>query len=187
MSGANINVGAKSLMSGQACGAVALWIFEKYPHEFEYKHLFSFRYMAYWFVPRVIWEEKPEPLSKEIATLGRLLHVNRDVITLPPGVVGYAAAEGGFYALVLYALFFGQFTRFFDDLITMNPDNPYIILPVGCATGNFLGLARGDIAIFTNLALIGFVASFLMIWLASLAFGRTSSVSASTAPWPQMR
>jgi hypothetical protein len=186
MKNANISKGATNLASGQACGAVALWVFDKYPREIDYKHLFSFRYMAYWYIPSAIWPEKPQPLSKETASLARLRRVRVELITLPPGVVGYAAAEGGLYALVLYALFFGQFTRFFDDLIRMNPDNPFIILPVGCTTGNFLGLARGDIGIFTNLALVGFVASFLMIWLTSLAFGRSGSPRMA-APWPQMQ
>src|SRR5690606_430190 len=153
-------------------GPAALWMVEKFPREVRYEHLFTFRYMAYWFVPRMLWEDKPEPLSTKVAHLAKLRGVNRDAITIPPGVVGYAAAEGGFYALVLYALFFGQFTRFFDELITLNPHNPFIILPVGCATGQFLGLARGEIAIFTNLAIVGFALTFLLIYLTSLAFGQ---------------
>jgi hypothetical protein len=187
MSQADINYGTKDLLSGQACGAVAIWIFEKYPREIDYRHLFSFKFLGYWYVPRVLWEDKPEPLSKIIAHQAKLRHVNRDVITLPPGVVGYAGAEWGFYALVLYALFYGQFTRFFDDLIRQNIDNPYIIVPVGCTIGNFLGLARGDIGIFTNLAILGFVSTFLLIRVASLMFGRTAPRAEFGAPIPQMR
>jgi hypothetical protein len=182
--GADVSTGANSLLSGQACGAAALWIFEKYPSEFDYEPLFSLRYMAIWPIPSAIWEDKPAPLSKDIARLARLRGVNRDVITLPPGVVGYAAAEGGFYALIIYALFFGQFTRFFDDLLTLNPGNPYIILSVGCATGHFLGLARGDIAIFANVAMISFLSSYVLIMITSKLFGR-SSHSPGQVYWPQ--
>ena len=141
MKGASLSKGATDLLSGQAVGPAALWIVEKYPREIRYEHLFTFRYMGYYFVPRMLWEDKPEPLSTKVAHLAKLRGVNRDAITIPPGIVGYAAAEGGFYALVLYALFFGQFTRFFDELITLNMGDPYIILPVGCSTGQFLGLA----------------------------------------------
>jgi hypothetical protein len=177
MKSASISKGTSDLLSGQAVGPAALWMVEKFPREVRYEHLFTFRYMAYWFVPRMLWEDKPEPLSTKVAHLAKLRGVNRDAITIPPGVVGYAAAEGGFYALVLYALFFGQFTRFFDELITLNPHNPFIILPVGCATGQFLGLARGEIAIFTNLAIVGFALTFLLIYLTSLAFGQSQNDS----------
>jgi hypothetical protein len=86
----------------------------------------------------------------------------------------------------LYALFFGQFTRFFDELIRRDPTNPFIIIPVGCATGQFVGLARGDLAIFTNLAIIGFISSYLLLYITSLAFGRRTTSSVA-APWPQMQ
>lgn len=184
MKGASLAKGTGDLLSGQAVGPAALWIVEKYPREIHYEHLFTFRYMAYWFVPRMLWEDKPEPLSTKVAHLAKLRGVNRDAITIPPGIVGYAAAEGGFYAVVLYALFFGQFTRFFDELITLNAGNPYIILPVGCATGQFLGLARGEIAIFTNLAVVGFVLTFLLIYFTSMAFGQSqdADLGAPAAP-----
>ena len=107
-------------------------------------------------------------------------------MTVPPGVLGYAAAEGGFYAVVVYALFFGQFTRFFDELIRLNPTNPFVILPIGCVIGHLLGLARGDIAIFTNLSLVGMLSCFLIIYCTSLAFGR-SGTPAYGMPMPQVR
>lgn len=182
--GANVSSGTDALLSGQACGAVALWVFDKYPIELDYKPLFSLRYMAYWPIPSALWKDKPAPLSKEVARLARLRGVNRDIITLPPGVVGYAAAEGGFYALIIYAIFFGQFTRFFDDLLTLNPGNPYIILSVGCATGHFLGLARGDIAIFANLAMVSFLSTYVIIVLSSKALGRSNQPSGQLY-WPQ--
>ena len=69
--------------------------------------------------------------------------------------------------------------------MTLNPGNPYIILSVGCATGHFLGLARGDIAIFANVAMISFLSSYFLILLTSKAFGRTSH-SPGQAYWPQV-
>lgn len=184
MSQGNIREGASGLLSGQTAGVASLWLLDHFPRDFDYQHLFSFRYMAYWWVPRVIWEEKPLPLGNKIASMARLEGVNRNGITLPPGVVSYGSAEGGLYAVVLYALFFGQFTRFFDELIRLNPTNPFVILPVGCTTGNFLGLARGDIANFTNLIVISFLASLLILYLTSQAFGGARRAPAGM-PWPQ--
>ena len=66
----------------------------------------------------------------------------------------------------------------------LNIGNPYIILPVGCATGHFLGMARGDIAIFANLALVSFVSTWLIMVISSLAFGRSGQTSRPMY-WPQ--
>lgn len=173
MKSANIASGTGDLLGGQSSGSGALWILDHYPRDIQYRPLFSIRYMIYWYIPRVLWEDKPVPLGNELATIAKLQGVNRSVITLPPGVIGFAAAEGGFYAIVIYALFFGQFTRLFDEMIKLNPTNPFVILPIGCTTGQFLGLARGDMALFTNVAVVGTVSAFVLLYLSSLAFGRT--------------
>lgn len=184
MTKGSVKEGATSLLSGQASGMAGLWIFDHYPRDLDYNHLFSLRYIAYWWVPRMLWEDKPLPLGNDIAKLARLRGVDRDRITLPPGVVSYAGAEGGLYAVIIYALFFGQFTRFFDELVRLNPGNPFIILPVGCMTGHVLGLARGDIAVFANLAIISFLATLLLLYLTSWAFGGARRESLGAA-WPQ--
>ena len=177
MRNADLGRGTSDLLGGQSVGTSVLWVLDSFPQKHSYKPLFSLRYMFYYWIPRAIWEDKPEPFSKEVATLAKLSNVRRDVLTLPPGVIGYAGAEGGFYAVIIYALFFGQFIRFFDSMVRFNPANPYIILPVGCTTGQFLGLARGDIATFTTLAIVGFVSTYLIIYLTALVFGQTRATT----------
>ena len=76
------------------------------------------------------------------------------------------------YALILYALFYGQFCRFFDEIVSQNPGNPFLILAVGCKLGQVVGLARGDIAIFTNLVTLGFLSIWFMMLIARLIIGR---------------
>ena len=186
MASADINAGILDIFGGQTTGSASLWAIEQWPDRFDYKPLFSLKFMAYWYVPRYIWPEKPTPLSKDIARLARLKRMNWDRMTIPPGVIGYAAAEGGILAAVIYALFFGQFLRFIDELIRLNILNPFIILPAGCATGQILGLARGDIAIFTNLIVLGFVTTFVMLFVASKLLGRKLQ-PAYWVPWPQPR
>src|SRR5690606_14334332 len=115
-------------------------------------------------VPRELWNRyedqlgpKPVPLSLLVAPQSRLPGVTYGKITLPPGVLGYARAEGGFYALLIYGVFFGQFTRFFDEIVRQNYTNPFLVLAVGCALGDLIGLARGDLAIFANFNWLGFL------------------------------
>jgi len=180
---ADVKKGSEGLASGQSCGAAMMWVLEQYPHNIKPEPLFSLQYMAMYFVPRQIWPGKPEPLSTKIANLAKIRGVDRDKITLPPGVVGYAAAEGGMYALVIYALFFGQFTRFFDELVRLNPFNPFYILPSGCVIGQFLGLARGDIASFTAIIIVSFVATMILMFFAKLLFGKQASAANYSVPW----
>jgi len=186
MAGADVKTGAKDVLGGQSCGAASLWALEQYPDYLEPKPLFSLQYMFYYYVPRKLWPEKPDVLSNHVASLANIKGVNQTGITIPPGVIGYAAAEGGFYALIIYAIFFGQFSRFFDDFVRRNPGNAFIILPIGSAIGQFLGLARGDIAVMTNMIVVGFVSTFLLMLIAKKMFGRPTRTE-YWIPVPQPR
>jgi hypothetical protein len=183
MVSADVGEGSESLTSGQSVPGAILWALEQYPRYLKPKPLFSLKYMVLFFVPRELWEDKPEPLSTEIATLARIDNVNRDRLTLPPGVVGYAAAEGGMYALVIYALFFGQFTRFFDEIVRLNPFNPLIIVPCGCVTGQFLGLARGDIGTFAGIIAVSFASVMALMYVVRYLFGRPSAMPSYAPQW----
>ena len=105
-------------------------------------------------VPRRWWPGKPIPLSMEIAREARLSRVNWNRLKLGPGVIGHAAAEGGWYALIIYALIAGLYFRFFDEIIRNNPDSPFVILAVGSALGQFLGLPRGSVPNFAFIAVM---------------------------------
>jgi hypothetical protein len=186
MAHSNVWTGLQDILGGQSCGSASLWAIEQWPERFETRTLYSFRIMAYWYIPRFMWPEKPEPLGNDVARLAKAEGVNRDAITIPPGVIGFAAAEGGMWAAIAYALFFGQLFRFFDELVKRNPTNVYVVLPVGCCLGQVVGLARGDIAIFTNLLLLGFLATFLVLYVANRMFGNRISQTYMMA-WPQYR
>ena len=172
MSQAKVSAGAENIVTGQTCGAAALWCIENFPKNFEPRFLHTLKVFVCWYIPSDFWPEKPIPISLDLARMARVDGVNRSKITLPPGVIGYAAAEGGWIAVIIYALFYGQYIRFFDELIRNNPNNVFLILPVGCATGQVLGLARGDIAIFANLMIMAFLATYVMMYIANKLFGR---------------
>jgi hypothetical protein len=172
MASADIMGGLADLLGGQTCGSASLWAIEEWPDRNEPRFLFSLKYMGMWIVPRYIWEDKPIPLGNDIAKLADVKGVNQDAITIPPGVIGYSAAEGGYWAVVIYGLFFGQFLRFIDELVRLNPTNSFIILPAAVATGQAFGLARGCIAVFTDLIVLGFVSTYIILFIADRMFGR---------------
>lgn len=186
MANASIKEGVKDILGGQACGSASLWAVEQWPDHLEQRFLFSLKYMGMYFVPRFMWPEKPEPLGNDIANLADVQGVNQGGITIPPGVIGYAVAEGGYWAIVVYALFFGQFLRFIDELVRLNPTNSFIILPAAVATGQAFGLARGCIAVFADLIVLGFVSTYLILFIADRLFGKKIP-QVQMNPWPQMR
>lgn len=157
-----------ALLGGQSCGPISMFIIENYPEVYQADYLASVTYIFLSPIPRSWWSNKPEPLSTKIASNSRLQGVNRRGITLPPGVTGYIAAEGGVVALFVYAWFFGVFIRFFDELVKRAPWNPLLIIPVGSALGQILGLFRGDMAIFS----FAYITSFTGSYMACIFIGR---------------
>ncbi len=149
-----------------------LWALDAYPDVEKRRHLYTFYFMLIHPIPGSLWPDKPSPLSSHVASLADIEGVHHATITIPPGVLGYAAAEGGWYALILYGLFFGVFVRFFDEIARQNPGNPFLILSVGCTLGQVIGLARGDIAIFANLITLGFLAVWGIMLLSRYLIGK---------------
>lgn len=162
--GGNIATGLAALSSGQATGAGAMWALESYPERFAHRHLMTVWYFIVYPVPRAWWPDKPWPLSILTAELAMMSGMPRGVFTAPPGIVGNAAAEGGFYALIIYAVLGGMFVRFFDQLIFNSALSPFVVLPIGSALGQALGLARGETSAFAHIM----VQTVVLMWLAML-------------------
>jgi hypothetical protein len=156
-----LSEGLLLLFDGQNTGTAALWCIENYPENYEYSHLFTIQYFFIIPIPRAMWETKPAPLSTKLASFANVRGVDQGKVTLPAGIIGNAAAEGGWYALVIYAFVSGVFLRFFDELIRQNPWSPFVVLPVGCQLGQVLGLARGETALFANT----YVLAFIGVWI----------------------
>lgn len=173
------------VLAGSPDAQATIWALDAYPERHEVRNLFSFRYIVYHSIPRILWPTKPVPLSKKVAKIANIKGVNQDVITLPPCVIGYAHAEGGLYALVLYAFFFGQFCQFFDEIIRQNPSNPFLILATGCVLGDVIGLPRGDIAIMANLNILGFLFVWFCFLIARQVIGRRQAAQGMYFP-PQL-
>jgi hypothetical protein len=166
MATADLGEGVLDLFSGQSCGPVSMWLIEAYPDRYEYKHLMALRYLVLMPVPRSWWEDKPKPLSTTIAHDASLSGVNDDILTIGPGIVGHAAAEGGWYALLIYAFVAAFILRVGDELIWRNDNNPLVILAVGAALGDCIGLSRGESSAFMFNFLVGGFGALLFVFVA---------------------
>ncbi|MCC7145459.1 MAG: hypothetical protein IT443_03365 [Phycisphaeraceae bacterium] len=163
------------LLRGQETGAAALWTIENAGRSFETRPLFTIWYFLVYPVPRGWWYQKPMPLAIWLPYYANVSGVPKGIYTMPPGIIGNAAAEafsyyeGGWIVLVIYAVAFALFLRFFDQLIQNSVTSPFVVLPLGASLGQILGLARGEPSQFAFLYLVSVVAFWgLMLLLGKL-------------------
>jgi hypothetical protein len=173
--------GLGDIVSGQYAGAVSMWLIENYPENFDPRPLMAVRYFLVYPVPRAWWPSKPRPLSSLIASQARLTGVRRDVLTIGPGIVGHAAAEGGWYALLVYAVLAGLYGRFFDEIVHGNAQSPFVVLAVGSALGHVVGIPRGTSDAFAFLAVLTIVGSLACM----VVIGKAIESLTGTAGQPQ--
>ncbi len=179
---ANPVAGLGMLADGQGTAAKSMWIMENFPEQHAYRPLSTLLYAAYFPVPRAWWEGKPETLSMDLPHLARVQMVNRDVLTLGPGAIGHAAADGGFLVLILYAVIAALALRFADEIIVRHATQPLVVLPVMCALGQILGLARGEAGVFASIYAISAVGAWVFVACASWALVRMGLVASDVTP-----
>ncbi|MCA9238764.1 MAG: hypothetical protein KDA37_01125 [Planctomycetales bacterium] len=106
------------------------------------KPLESAKHVLTYPIPRRVWPNKPRPLG---------VYIVREVLGMPYktswglNVVGISVAEGGLYAVVVYALMISIVVRFFDDAIYAEPDNPFLFALLAAASPHLVCWVRGGI------------------------------------------
>jgi len=155
-------VGITDVLSGQECAAWSMFLMEQYPEYHEYRHLHTIKYYFQFSVPRALWPEKPEPLAT-IAWVDADVAGMPDGFSIGPGIIGHAGSEGGFYALILYAIVLGLFVRYFDAVLARAPMQPFVALPIGSSLGNLIGIPRGEASNFAYEFTVSVVGAFVML------------------------
>jgi hypothetical protein len=163
----SVSEGMMLLLSGQNAGGVSMWCMENFPENFKPRPLFTMRYVFMYPVPRVLWPEKPPTLSKQLPYHANMQKVHKDRLTIGPGVLGHAAAEGGWYALIIYALILAYVCRFFDEMLLKSINNPLVVLPVGSALGQVLGVPRGETGAFLFILVFSVIGSYVSLVIVS--------------------
>lgn len=181
---ADITAGLGLLFRGQDSGTNSLWLLEQYPGgDFETRPLFTLFYLGVYMVPRDWWPNKPEPLSTLLPHMAGVHGVNRERLKLGPGIIGHAAAEGGIFALLIYAMVAGLFIRYLEELVRNNLWSPLTVVAIGSTFGQLIGMPRGETAAFTALFLIGIVSTYLiMLTIGKMIESMTGSGSITYMP-----
>lgn len=104
----------------------------------------TFKFFLVYPIPRSIWPDKPVSLGRTIT-----FEVQNRKTSWGTGVAGHAVYEGG----IIVALMFGYFAafgiRFFVDPLARQPDNPFLIGMLTCASAQLVAWPRGDVSVMT--------------------------------------
>lgn len=180
----DVGMGFMLLLDGQGTAGVSMWLMEQCPESYPYRWFHTPKYALLFPVPRRLWPDKPEPLSSQIAEMANRQGVNRSGLTVGPGIIGHAAHEGGFIALIVYAILGGLFLRFYDEIIAKCPTSPFVVLPVGASMGQIVGLARGETAAFIFAYVFGVLGSYFALLMVARFVERTGLAGATQGDAP---
>jgi hypothetical protein len=121
-------------------------------------------------IPRAFWPGKPEALgawlSRAYGTWARMGSLN-----ISMGIVGHGFYEGGYHMLIFYGLLIGLCMRYADELLIRQPDNPFLLGALAAASGNIIGLSRGDFGLFLLLILGAVLCTLILRFIARVLFG----------------
>lgn len=152
--------GLLAMASGQAAAACSMWIIDTRPQSFEYDTLHTFRYFIGHPIPRIFWENKPIALGWAMTSQGKVRGRSKG-FNFGPGLMGHVYNDNPWISLVPYAFGLAFLMRFMDQLAKLNPTNPFIVVPLGCALGDLLALPRGETGLFLSRAVLMMVGSFM--------------------------
>lgn len=161
LQGADLSGGASDLASGQDCGAISMWLIESRPEQFPYDTLHTARFLLSHPIPRMIYENKPIALAQLVPKQAHTIAYKAETFNVGPGIIGHIANDNPWLAMVPYAVFFGLFLRFLDELVKWNGANPFVLLPVGVGLGQVIGLARGETGHFMFMCMLNMLGAYI--------------------------
>ncbi|MDQ7013663.1 MAG: hypothetical protein Q9O74_07160 [Planctomycetota bacterium] len=153
LQGADVGSGAWDLITGQNAGANSMWVIEQYPKNRDFDTLHTLRSVLYFPIPRTFAPNKPIALALSMPDDAGIRNKPENW-NIGPGIIGHIAHDNGWIAMIPYALLIGLYLRFFDEIVRQNPLNPFAILPMGVALGQFIGMPRGEFALFFVLSIV---------------------------------
>lgn len=164
------------IANGQFAGANSLWIIENYPNNFAYTPLHSFIYFATNPVPRAMWAGKPDPLGTRMIKEAGVSKVAGE-FSFGPGLIGHITADVPYIALPLYAFLLGCVLRFLDERCRVWFNDPFIIIPLGCAATQVLAMSRGELGLFAFQATTSIFGAWVAIKICARWFWRDDSAT----------
>ena len=101
-------------------------------------------------------------------------------INIGPGIIGHIENDNPFIALWLYPFILAFYFRFLDRVVIWNPDNPFLVLPMGAALGQFIAIPRGELGAFFFAGTLNVVGSLVIMLVISYILKTFGIISKST-------
>ncbi|MFG0246920.1 MAG: hypothetical protein ACF8MF_12805 [Phycisphaerales bacterium JB052] len=172
---ASAGEGVKEMLYGQRAGLNSMWLIESRPDSHDYDTLHTLKLMIGFPIPRAVWLNKPDALGITMPKLEIKVPGKPKGWNIGPGIIGHIANDNPFIALWLYPIIIGFVFRIFDRAVMWFSTNPFVVLPMGAAIGQVIGMPRGELGNFFFTALLNVVAAFVIM--------RSISFVLSTIGW----
>ncbi|MBX3355834.1 MAG: hypothetical protein KF724_09065 [Phycisphaeraceae bacterium] len=163
-----------SIIEGESTISCTLACIDQYSRNGSPNWFHTFRFVFSNPVPRVWWPEGV--LGEKPVALGEVLP--RDLgewetgyINWGVGIVGHAYYDGGVWVVIIYGVILGFFFRYYDDKMSHQPENGFILGTLGAMSSNIITFSRGDIATFAVDILACMVAGWLLMRVSRFIWG----------------
>ncbi|MFO0856572.1 MAG: hypothetical protein U0640_04350 [Phycisphaerales bacterium] len=160
LANADIKFGLVDIFAGQGTAPISMWLMESRPDSFEYDTLHSLRYTFLNIIPREWWSGKLSSLGLDMVPQAGISNKGTG-FTVGPGLMGHIANDNPYICLVLYPLLLGAFLRILDEMVAREPDNLFVVIPVGVALGEIVAIPRGELGLFTFRTILAVVAAYI--------------------------
>ncbi len=174
---------ALGIANGQFAGANSLWVIENYPENFSYTPFHSIIYYVTNPIPRVLYPGKPDPLGTRMIKEAGVSKVAGE-FSFGPGLIGHITTDFPFAALPIYAFLLALVFRFMDDRCRWWFNDPFIVVPIGCAATQVLAFSRGELGLFAFQATSSILGAWVAIKLVGRWFWYDDSASYQADPDP---
>lgn len=145
-------------------GMATAFIIDSRPDDIAPQPFFAGKYFFYHLIPRVMFEDKPDPLSIRIPIENNTRGVAQGSHTVGPGIIGHAASDGGWYTAIIYGILMGIVLAIFDSLLAVSHTSPMGAAIYGSTLGQVFALARGETSIFLGITVISIIFLFLALF-----------------------
>ncbi len=167
MVNADIKKGLRRLATFQGSAPISIWCVENHPSPNEYRHMYTPKAFVWFFLPRTFWPDKPQGLGITIPRLAGMTRVGG--LNVGAGMIGHASAEGGWYAVILYAFLMAVGLKIMDAIVIARP-SPLYRITFASALGDLFATSRGEVNYFLDIVLMSTVSGFVAIYLVSKLF-----------------
>ncbi len=159
------------IAAAQFAGSNSLWLIEECPTLQPYMPLHQLYYLSVHPVPRILWENKPSGLGREMVIVGGIQRVG-DEHNLGPGIIGHCWVDLWWLSVPVYATILGLAMRYIDERASAFAVVPWIVIPLGAAAAHIFGIPRGETALFAFNTIAAIVGAWLASAISAYIFGR---------------